>query len=253
MAEYGILSNCGIFAGGYNITGLSNAVNLVITPDIRDRTCFGDLGRVRAYGMEDMALTVAGFRDMTAGANDEMMRAAWENSSQVPVSLFIPATSGAAVVEGDLAYFFASWTPQYVIGGAHGDDLMFNFAAQNGPVGYPCAIGLVLNPGLTAVTEDGNTTGVNLGAVATGQYAYAILHVTEVSADDSIVVSIESAATDEFIDPTTKFLFDSADAISSQFPVRIAGPITDAYWRAVHNVTGESVSIKYACALAKGK
>jgi len=112
----------------------------------------------------------------------------------------------------------------------------------------------VLNPGLVAVTADNVPAAAikELGAVAAGQYLYAVLHVTEVSADDSIIVTIESDALETFLSPTTQITFASKAAIGSEIAVRVAGPISDTWWRAWANVTvsGEPCAIKFAAAMA---
>lgn len=252
MAEYGALTHCGIFVSGYDMSGDCNAVTGAITSDIRDRSCFGDTARVRAYGLEDMAIALAGLLNIGENEQDQISREAWRDNTALPISIFIPSASGAAAAVGDFAYFFSAMQPQYTIGGQHGQDALFTMNAQNNSLlAYPVGIGYVLNPGVAAVTEDGNTAGTNKpGAVAAGQYLYAILHVTEVSAGDSIVVTVESATTDEFLPPTTRVTFSSFNAVGAEIQTRVAGPITDTYWRAVHNVTGEGVVIKYACAIA---
>lgn len=250
MAIYGAFTNCGIFVGGYEFTGRSNAVTGTLSAEERDRSFFGDLAKVRGLGPESISLSVAGLLDVSAGQVDEAQRLyLWDDS--VPASLFIPATSGAAVVEGDRAFFFKAIQPRFERGGAWGSDLLFKLDLSGGAGGYPPCIGRVLNPGITAVTATGNTTGIQIvGGVPLGQYLYAILHVTSVSASDSIVVTIESAPLANFAAPTTQVTFASFAAIGAFMAVRIPGAITDEFFRAVHTLTGGSISIKYACAIA---
>jgi hypothetical protein len=77
-----------------------------------------------------------------------------------------------------------------------------------------------------------------------------MLHVTEVSADDSIVVTIESDDNADFTSATTRFTFASKAAVGAEYLARVAGPITDTHWRAVYDVTGAAdISIKCAVLL----
>jgi hypothetical protein len=251
MSIYGPFTNCGIFLDGYNLTGDANMVKLDISAEIRDRSTFGQLGRVRGYGFEDVALNAAGL--VSTDLDAQLRSHLW--STGIPSSLFVPATTGAAVVAGDLAFFFSAASTTYQGGGAWGNDLMFTLNLVNGGSGDKCGIGRVMNPGLVAVTADGGMTPIQVGEVTAGKYLYAILHVTEVSTDDSIVVTIESDNLVGFTDPTTRITFDSKSAIGGQYAVKVAGPFgaspTDTWWRAYHNVTGVAdVSIKYACAIA---
>lgn len=247
MANHGLFTNCGIFLGGYDLTGHSNAVSMQLDKEIRDRSVFGSAARIKGTGLESATVAAAGFYDATLDYERTYY------GTDVPVSLFIPATGGAAVAAGDNAVFFKALEAGFTRGAPFGNDAMFNFTAQGDQSGYPVGLGYVLNPGLVPVTADNTPAAsiVNIGAVAAGQYLYAVLHVTEVSADDSIVVTIESDALETFLSPTTQITFASKAAIGSEMAVRVAGPITDAWWRAYANVTGAAdVSIKFACAMA---
>lgn len=256
MAEYGVFSNAEIFAGGYRLSGLSNAVAISANADLRDRSCFGDLGRVRGFGLETADLSVSGFMDVAAGSNEEFIRNAWDNVSTVPLSLFIPSVSGAAVAIGDPAYFFQGRIQSYSIGGQHGADLPFSMQAQS-VAGYPLALGNVLSTGLAAVTADGSTTPTLLVAadVAT-KYIYAILHVISITAGDTVDITIESDELVGFGSPTVRATFAQVSAASGLYLTRVAGgggAAADTYWRATHNVTdagGGGVSVTYACAMA---
>ena len=246
MANHGLFTNCGVFTGGYNISGVSNAVSLILTKEVRDRSVFGVNAKQKGTGLESVAASIAGFYDASQNIESEFY------GVDTPVSLFIPSTGGAAVAAGDRAFFFKALESGYKRGGAFGQDEMFAYKAIGDQMGYPIGIGYVLNPGLVAVTDDDTPAGAikELGAVAADQYLYAVLHVTEVSADDEIVVTIESDALEAFGSPTTQITFSTFDAIGSEIAVRVPGPITDTWWRAYANVTGADVSIKYACAMA---
>lgn len=101
---------------------------------------------------------------------------------------------------------------------------------------------------LGAETADGNHTSVdNLASTANG--GAAILHVTSVSASDSIVVKVQHSADDStFADLIT---FDSAAAVGSQRKELAAGTTVNRYVRANTDVTGTGVSISYQMSFAR--
>lgn len=247
MANLGTITNCGLFVGAYDIKGRANAVNATLSRDKLDRSVFGNSCRMYGMGMESIQLSATGFLDQSA----DIEQTYW--GTDTPVTLMIPATGSAAVAAGDRAIFFKAQEAQYSRNAQFGQDAMFNFSATGCNLGYPVGVGWVLNPGLVAVTAD-NTPAASikeLGAVAAGQYLYAVLHVIEVSTDDSIVVTVQSDALEAFGSPTTQITFASKAAVGAEYAVRVAGPITDTWWRAYADVTGAAdVSIKFGCAMA---
>jgi hypothetical protein len=249
MADLGLFTNCGIFIGAYNVSGRSNAVSMQLTKAVKDRSVFGSIGRSKGTGLESGAFSAAGFYD----ADLDMERS--YHGVDTPVSLFIPTTAGAAVAAGDCAFFMKALEAEYRRGIRFGEDAMFTFAAIGDQLGYPIGVGYVLNPGLVAVTAD-NTPAASIvlvGAAATNQYVYGILHVTSVSTSEAIVVKIQSDAAVGFTTPSDIITFASKTAIGSEIAVRVAGDGSgDTYWRAYADVTvtGEPCSVTFACAMS---
>lgn len=119
----------------------------------------------------------------------------------------------------------------------------FTFAVMaDGAVGF----GVVLKP-LGAVTGDanGSTHTGPVGGSANGAVAH--LHVTAVSASDTLDVDIEHSTNGT--DWVTLASFAQASAIGAE-RIAIAGTI-NRYLRAVWDVTGTDVSINFAVALAR--
>jgi hypothetical protein len=248
MANAGVVTNYGIFLDGYNISGRSNNVNAALTKEIKDRSYYGAAGRIKGTGLESAAFSLIGFHDAAVDIERTY------HGVDVLVSLFIPATGGAAVAAGNRAIFFKALEAGYGRGVPFGDDATFGFNAIGDQLGYPIGVGYVLNPGLVAVTADNTPAAsiLQLGAVAAGQYLYAILHVTEVSTADALVVTIQSDPIEGFTTATPRIVFASKSAIGSEIAVRVPGPITDTWWRAYPDVTitGEPCAIKFAVAMA---
>ena len=249
MANFGMLTNCGIFCGGYNLTGRSNDVRFTLNKAILDRSYFGaGNARIKGTGLESASVTVHGYYDPTIDIERDYL------GVDTPVSVFFPATGGAAVAAGDTALFFKALEPGYRRGAAFGQDEMFEFTAEGHQLGYPVGVGYVLNPGLVAVTADNTPAAsiVNLGAAAANQYVYGVLHVTSISTDEAIVIKIQSDALVGFGSPTDIITFGSKAAIGSEIAVRVAGDGSgDAWWRAYADVTvtGEPCSVTFACAM----
>jgi hypothetical protein len=253
MAIYGSFSNCGLFLDGVDLKSVTNMVKFTMSKEVKDRSVFGNIAKVRAAaGLADVQLTAAGFHDNTALAQEARYRANW-GTADVLTTLMIPATSGAAVVVGDKAWFFKGTQAQYEAGGQHGDDLMWNLNLQGGYGGYGPMFGYVLDPGLVAKTADGNGLSFEAGPVLAGQNLYAIFHVTSITAGDSVVLKIESDDVTNF-GGTPEYQITSASftAIGAQLAVRVPGPITDTFYRAVWDVTdaGGGVSVLPAVAIA---
>jgi hypothetical protein len=245
----GLFTNCKIFVGAYDITGRSNEVNVTLDKEIKDRSYFGaGAAHVKGTGLEMATITAKGYHDSSIDIERTY------HGTDTPVSFFIPASSGAAVVAGDRAIFFKALEAGYARGAPFGDDALFNFAAVGDQLGYPVGVGYVLNPGLVAVTADNTPAAsiVELTAVTASQYLYGVLHVTSVSTADTIIVTIQSDSLVGFGSPATQITFASKAAIGSEYAVRVAGPITDTFWRAYADVTvtGEPCAITFACAMA---
>lgn len=253
MAIYGAFTNCGLFLDGVDMKSVSNMVKFTAAKEVKDRTVFGNTAKVRvAGGLTDVQLAAAGFHDNAAAAQDVKFRANW-GTADILTTLMIPATSGAVLVPGDKAWFFKGTQPQYVTGEAQGNDLLWNLSLQGGYGGYGPVFGYVLDPGLVAKTADGNGTAFEAGAVAAGQYLYAIFHVTALTASDSVILKIESDSVATF-DATPEYQITSSSftAVGAQLAVRVAGPIADTFWRATWDVTDAGGGVSTTVAVAMG-
>jgi hypothetical protein len=253
MAIYGAFTHCRIYLGGCDLTGDANMVKLTATKEVKERTVFGNVGKGRSVqGLGDISMSAAGFANFAVAAQNAQFLANW-GTNTICTSVMIPLVSKTAVAVGDNAYFFKGVQPQYVTGEAQGNDLLWSLNMQGGSTGYPLLFGKVLDPGAIGITADGNGTGVLYSAVGATQYAYALMHLTEISVTtpgDSMAVIIQSDDNSGFTSPTTRFTFSAASTIGSEFLARLAGPITDTYWRAVYNSPVDPSSFKCAISLA---
>jgi len=229
MAEL-IWKDCKLYLGQYDLTGAHNAINLKYSAEMKDNTHYGDGGRMRKAGLTDIELASQGYYD---GAQDDVDEVLMTNLAVADTPVSICPTDGT---DGSLCYFFKGTQGVYTPfnAGQIGEPLMFDVNANGG--GQPLVRGTVLGTGAKTSTQNG--TARNLGAVASGQYLWAVVHCTAASAGDTLDLTIESDAAENFLSPTTRITFAQITAVSSIFVTQVAGPITDTWWRAVWTIGG---------------
>ncbi len=154
----------------------------------------------------------------------------------------IGATQTRPMVTGDTAWFSRMETLDYTVGLQVGELKAMSFSATGTS---PLIRGVVLDS--AAVTATGNGTGVDLGAVTTGHAAYLGLWVNALTGSPTLDVTVGSDDNSGFTTPTTRFTAAQMTGKGWQF-IKLAGPVTDAWWRATRTFGG-SGSITYALAL----
>lgn len=244
MAKH-ILKNVRLFAGGVDLTGQSNKVELSAEFEEKDTTTFGS---VDANG-ELWKEVVAGLGSAKAQASGF-----WEagDASKVDNDQF--ATLGAigpwticplAATDGSLAYVLSALRTSYTLLDQVGE--VAPYAGQAAST-WPLARGKVIHPVGTARTTTGTGTITQLGALATGQSLYVALHVVSAAGTTpSLTVAIQSASLVGFGSPTTRATFTAATAPGGQV-TRIVGPVTDQFWRVNYTISGTDPSFLFAAA-----
>ena len=103
------------------------------------------------------------------------------------------------------------------------------------------AVGGVLSVAKQTVSTTGaKGTAVEIGAISAAQFLYATLHVF--SAGTTITVIIESDDNGSFTSATTRATLGPVTARGGTWLTRVAGPVTDTFWRMnVSAVTGSFV------------
>jgi len=135
----------------------------------------------------------------------------------------------------------------YQLLGAHGEAAPFSLTAA-GTDGYG-----VVRGKLAKVKGDVSATGatgsvVELGEVAADDYLYATFHV--LSAGTTITVQVQSAAVVGFGSPTTRATLGPITVTGGTWAVRVAGPITDEFFR--FNVSAVTGTFSVAGAIGIG-
>ncbi len=238
-----ILRNVRIFAGGCDLTGQSNKIELTAEYDEKDITNFASV---------DASLSV--WKEVMAGDGSGKIGAAgqWEagDTSKVDDDAFAALGGvGAWTIApidgnaGSLAYVAKVLRMNYQFGGAQGD---VNMWAANASSSGPIARGASLHPPGTARTATGNGTAVQLGAISATQHLYANLHVLSVSGTSTptVTVKIQSDDNSGMTSPTDRLTFTATTARSGE-SLSLIGAVTDDWWRVVYTISGSSPSFLF--------
>ena len=225
-----VLTNCKVYLDGYDLTGHSNKVELKYSAESLENTVFGATTKTRQAGLKNVELNLEGFWESGAGKIDTLAGA---NIGVVGKIITLGPTGGA---QGEPFYSFKNMLGEYSAGAAVGELLPFSYNGS-GSDSHGLIKGNVLENAAKTATAAG--TGRQLGAVAEGQHLYAVMHVLAVSGTNpTLDMIIQSDNVSGFTSPTTKITFDQAVAVGSQWGIRVAGPLTDDYYRASWTIGG---------------
>jgi len=224
-----ILSNAKLYAAGFNFSGDLNALALKYSADLKDATTLIDTTHTRRPGLADVGFQLDGYWNGGVGNVDDALFNSVLGVNDVPIT--IGPLTGA---EGELAYSFKAQSASYAPGGKIGD--MFAFSVSGSGDG-PLARGTLLTNAARTVTGTG--TIFNLGAISSLQKLIGALHFYTLAGSGTLIVKIQSAALVGFGSPTDRITFSTLAAVGGQFST-LAGPVTDAFWRASWTISGFS-------------
>lgn len=216
------LTSASIYVAGYDITGDANKVSLSVESDELDVTTFGSGGaRQLIGGLRDVEMAVEGFSQSGSGQVAEQLFPDLGVADRVVTV----CPTGAAASAAYLCQVGKFKVEEY---GEIGAVLPFTLSAMG-----TSPQGLVKGQ-LAAAKQSKSATGalgsvVQLGAVPTGQYLYAALHVF--SAGTTMTVQVQSDDNSGMTSPTTVATFPAATAAGGLWLTRVAGPIADAHYR----------------------
>lgn len=235
-------NNITTWFGGYDMTVDLSQTTMPIEFQALDSTTFGPVGqrtaRSRDAGLEDVSSQVAGFWKAGDGLVDEVAFAALGGSAQV-------ITHSHDGAEGSPAYSYQARTFSYQLFGQVGELAPFALTAQcskgNGAVGAVRSVVLKTKADVSATGATG--TASELGAVADGEFLYAALHVFDPGT--SVTAVLESDVDDTFGAATTRATFGPITVAGGTWATRVAGPITDTWYRL--RVTAITGTASIAC------
>jgi hypothetical protein len=224
-------NNITTWFSGYDMTGDLNSTTLALSYDALDATAFQPgtnttPARVRIAGLEDTQLDEQGHWQAGAGQVDPTAFTALGGVSQV-VSV---SHNG---LEPESAYFFRARQFNYELGGQVGEIMPFSLTAQaargTGLASVGAVRGIILKAKGNVSATGATGTASEIGAVGASQYLYAGLHVF--SAGTTISGVIESDADNTFASATTQITFSGVTAAGGYWGTRVAGAITDTWYR----------------------
>jgi hypothetical protein len=233
-----VSTDCKAWVDRYALHGRLNAINMEDATDAVEETVFGDNTRKNKPGLGVVTASYAGFFEADGAEKIDDALQAVRGTNNVIVSL--APTDGAV---GERCYTFRAMhtelTREFPVGGM----AVINAAAAASSGEDPVP-GYVLHN--ATVTATGTGTAVNIGAVASGEYLYAALHVLSASGTSpTLDVVVQSDDASGFGTPTTRITFAQQTTENAVWATRVAGPITDAWWRASHTIGGTSPSFEY--------
>ena len=236
-----VLTNVRLFTGAADLTGVSNKLEISAEVEDKETTNFGS-GGWKEFRGGIAATEISAEGQWEAGDPSLVDNERW--TSLGGLGPWTAGPDGAAV--GNLAYFTNALSGKYVLGGEVGDVAPWTGEAKSS---WPLVRGQIAHPPGTARTATGTGTGAELGAVATGKQLYAALHVLSVAGTaPSITVEIESDDASGFPSAVSRISFDAATAAGGQIK-RVAGPLTDTWFRPKWTISGTGPSFLFVAAI----
>jgi hypothetical protein len=239
-----VLLDCRLFAGGADLSGNSNKIEITSEIEEKDATNYRSDGWKELLGGLGSA-EMAGEGQWEAGDSGMVDDSSW---AQLGGNTAWSASPADAVV-GDLAYFMKAMRADYKLGDAVGEIAPWSGMAKSS---WPLVRGVFAHPPGTARTATGDGTALQLGAIAAGQRLYAALHVLSVSGTSTptITVEIESDSQEDFAGtPETRLTFDAATAGGGQILRTDGSAHADTWYRPTWTITGTDPSFLFVVVL----
>jgi hypothetical protein len=227
-----VLANASAWIDGLDIQSNLNQIQLGVTADQLDASTFGNNGwRNFAAGLKNTTAQYDGYTDYPAP--DSNIFSALGTSGQIMT--ITPSGTFA-----DIAYSFQAATLSYQRSGKVGELEGFTVNAAGSSL-EGCIRGQLAYAKQTATVAAASVLTFT-GAVSATQNMYLHYHVF--TAGTALTFTVQSAATN-FASPTTRTTVTNPAAGGGR--VKIAGAITDTFWRI--NVTAATGSPVFAAAL----
>lgn len=236
-------NNVTTWFAGYDMTADLNSTALSLSYDALDSTTYGPTrtARSRIGGLGDVQLEQAGLWQAGSGMVDPTAFAALTGGVQ-------PVSNSVDGLESSVAYFYQAREFSYQVFGPVGEILPFRLTAQaakgSGSAGVGEIRGRVLKAKANVSATGATGTAYELGATSASQYLYGIFHVF--SAGTTITAVLESDSDNTFATPITRITFGPITTTGGTWGTRVAGAITDTWYRL--RVTAITGTFSIACA-----
>lgn len=236
MASFSLLTPT-IYVHDTDLTPYCNRLTLNSAVDELDTTAFGATYRTRIGGLKTAGFNFDGFWESTPDlANFSTLG----TTGQV-------ATVSPAGTEAQTAYFLQTGRFAYEEFGKIGTVTPFMVSTKNTNTNGLIRGQLAKAKGTVSATGQLGSICTITGPTAT-QFLYASLNIFV--AATTITVTVESAATVGFAGPTLRGTFGPLTTVGGTFMTRVAGPITDGFYR--FNVTVDTGTFTVAGAIGVG-
>lgn len=225
-----------ILIGPLDISGLTSEANTPAEATRVDVTNFESGGWEEFLsGLKQGTIQIRGFRDEPTTGDSEPDQTIFANESGLPATL-APANP---VVEGNRGVAMKTMRASYSVEESLGDAAKFSLdLGSETPLERGRFIAVE-----DSISGSGNSTGVQVGAIAAGQTLRAYLHVISYTGGGSLTVSLESDDNSGFTSATSQFSFAALTAIDSERKT-LAGAVTDDFWRLAWTFTGTLVKLR---------
>ncbi len=219
-----VLNSAFGYVSGWDFSGDANQLQVAGQAVSVPATTFRSAGWEESKkGMRGVNVEMSGYTGFASTENDVQLFNAFNSASVSQVGTFGPDET-----EGSLAWLTAAGVYDYTAYGEMGQLAPMRLTGV-GRDSYGLIRGTLLKK-LGSVSATGATgTGVQVGAVSASQYVYATFHVF--SAGTTITAVLESAAANTFAGATTRVTFGPLTTTGGTWATRVAGSITDTWWR----------------------
>lgn len=239
-----VLLNSRIFVSGADLSGQGNKMELVDQSEAKAVTNWRS-GGAEEYlaGLTSVEISAEG--QWEAGDLGRVDDATWANRRALEPWTFAPSEASDTAA-GNLMYLAKALRTKSTLWGDLGDVAGWTADAKGT---WPLCRGQSAHPSGTPRTATGNGTSLQLGAVPSGKYLYANLHVLSVAGTTpSITVNVQSDNATGFPSPAAVGSFAAATAIGGQ-ALRFPGPITDDWFRVTWTISGTLPSFLFLASL----
>lgn len=226
---------------GYDMTTDMNQLSLSASADELEDTTFGsNKYRTRKPGLKDVEADLEGYWQAGTSSIDNE---AFTNLGVADRVITMSPTG----VEGETAYLWRGEKFSYAAFGSIGDLAPFSLNMK-GSNGQGLSRGVFLKSKANVAATGATGTAYQLvGGVASGAALYGAFHVFSVGT--TVTAVVESATANTFSGATTRLTFGPITAVGGTM-VRLAGPITDTWFRVrVSAITG---TFSVACSMGIG-
>ncbi len=222
-----VLSNAGIYLGGYKLGSHHNEVDLDPTREMKVDTRFGPSNwETCRPGVHRIAVSGGGYHDFSE-TDVEADRVYFEEISAAEEVMSLTPHGG---VQGHIAWLFKTLQAKYTPGGQYGELFRFKVSAQ----GYGTLVRSIVLENDT-LTGSATSTPLQLGAVTAAQKIYAGIHVVSLTGTADFKVQSDNA--EAFTTPVDRITFAQFTTIGALLGTA-DGAITDDWWAVALTLSG---------------